>query len=163
VFDPRTHRRLRLLDRKTGPGTADFSQQPAMTMEQCLAAMGIGMSEAEVHLQAGANVLGFGEMGIGNTSSASLLSHLFTGLDLEICTGRGTGISDSMLAHKLAVLKACLAHHGNCCALDAEAGIETALRALQYFGGFEIAAMVGAMLMSARHGAVVLIDGFIAT
>src|SRR5690606_6648486 len=103
------------------------------------------------------------EMGIGNTSSASLLSHLFTGLDLEICTGRGTGISDSMLAHKLAVLKACLAHHGNCCALDAEAGIETALRALQYFGGFEIAAMVGAMLMSARHGAVVLIDGFIAT
>lgn len=156
-------RRFALLDRKIGPGTADFSKQPAMTTEQCLAAIGVGMRESEAHLQTGANVLGFGEMGIGNTSSASMLSHLFTGLDLERCTGRGTGLSDIMLSHKHSVLQACLEYHSECGALAADASPESALRLLQMFGGFEIAAMVGAMLMTARHGAVILVDGFIAT
>ncbi|GAA3963744.1 nicotinate-nucleotide--dimethylbenzimidazole phosphoribosyltransferase [Allohahella marinimesophila] len=162
-FDAKRRRRFPLLDRKMGRGTADFSQHPAMTTEQCLAAIGLGMAESEVHLQAGANVLGFGEMGIGNTSSASILSHLFTGLDLERCTGRGTGLSDIMLAHKHSVLKASLEHHEGSHPLDANSDPATALHLLRYFGGFEIAAMVGAMLMTARHGAVILVDGFIAT
>lgn len=162
-FDAKQRRSLPLLDRKIGPGTADFSKQPAMTTEQCLAAIGLGIAESQVHLQAGANVLGFGEMGIGNTSSASMLSHLFTGIDLERCTGRGTGLSDIMMAHKHSVLKACLEHHLGCRPLTDDSDPEAALRLLQYFGGFEIAAMVGAMLTTARHGAVILVDGFIAT
>ncbi|MBC8085033.1 MAG: nicotinate-nucleotide--dimethylbenzimidazole phosphoribosyltransferase, partial [Hymenobacter sp.] len=98
--------------------------------------------------------LGFGEMGIGNTSAATLLMHRLTGLPLPECLGRGTGLNDAQLTHKAAVLTAAAAQH---------AAITAPLEVLATFGGFEIVQMAGAMLAAAELGLVLLIDGFIAT
>jgi nicotinate-nucleotide--dimethylbenzimidazole phosphoribosyltransferase len=96
----------------------------------------------------------FGEMGIGNTASAALLSHKLTGLNLAALTGRGTGLDDPGLARKRAILASAAARTP--ARLDPE-------RALIEYGGFEIAMMAGAMLGAARADRIVLVDGFIAT
>ena len=98
-------------------------------------------------------MIGFGEMGIGNTSSASLLMQRYTRLPLEICVGKGTGLDDSGLVHKQEILQK---------ALDMHAEIEDPKEVLATFGGFEITMMAGAMLESAVLGRTLLIDGFIA-
>ncbi len=104
----------------------------------------------------GCRVIGFGEMGIGNTASASLLTHQLTGTPLTDCVGRGTGLDDAGLARKQALL-AQAAKRAN---LPPDAD---ALDVLAEFGGFEIAMMSGAMLAAAAHRMLLLIDGFIVT
>ena len=89
--------------RKVAPGTADCSAQPAMSDAQCEVALRHG---AELVRDLPGNALLLGEMGIGNTSSASLLMARLTGESLDVCTGRGTGLDDGALAHKRAVLQA---------------------------------------------------------
>lgn len=144
-----------LINAKIGFGTKNFLTQPAMSAEQCNLAMMQGATLAKQEIDAGTNVLGFGEMGIGNTSSASCLMSVLCELPIEQCVGRGTGLDDSGLARKTELLKKALAKHsireGN------------PLQALATFGGFEIAMMTGAMLGAAQHKAMLLIDGFIAT
>jgi nicotinate-nucleotide--dimethylbenzimidazole phosphoribosyltransferase len=93
-------------------------------------------------------------MGIGNTSSASLLMARLTGESLDLCTGRGTGLSDTALNHKRAVLHEVLLRHPDA---------QTPLEALAAFGGFEIAQMVGAVMQAAAENRVILVDGFITT
>jgi nicotinate-nucleotide--dimethylbenzimidazole phosphoribosyltransferase len=93
-----------------------------------------------------------GEMGIGNTSAAALLLARLTGTDITLCTGRGTGLDDAGLAHKLAVLSAVLQRH---------ASLDDPLEALAAFGGFEIAMLVGAVLQAAAERRVIVVDGFI--
>ncbi len=144
-----------LIDAKIGLGTANFSNQPAMTIEQCLAAITKGKVLAQAEIAAGTNVLGFGEMGIGNTSSAAALMSVLCPLPVSLCAGRGTGLDDMGLQHKIAVLQQALQFHG----LDAS----DPLKVLATFGGFEIAMMTGAMLGAAEKGALLLIDGFIAS
>ena len=100
------------------------------------------------------NALLLGEMGIGNTSSASLLMARLTGESLDVCTGRGTGLDDGALAHKRAVLQEVLARHPDA---------TSPLAALAALGGFEIAQMVGAVLQAATENRVILVDGFITT
>lgn len=139
---------------KVAPGTRNMRHEPAMTAEECEAAMDAGRTLVDGVRHRGCNVVGFGEMGIGNTSSASLLMHRLTGLPLSECVGRGTGVDDAGLAHKIAVLKAVSAQH---------ATIETTMELLTTLGGLEIAAMVGGMLRAAQNGMVILVDGFIAT
>jgi nicotinate-nucleotide--dimethylbenzimidazole phosphoribosyltransferase len=132
-------------------GTADSSQQSAMSEPQCQQAIHNGM--ALVKALPG-NALLLGEMGIGNTSAASLLLARLAGLDIEVCTGAGTGLDAPAVQRKTAILREVLARHPNA---------TTPLDALAAFGGFEIATMVGAVLQAATERRVVVVDGFIAS
>ncbi|WP_020183473.1 nicotinate-nucleotide--dimethylbenzimidazole phosphoribosyltransferase [Methylotenera sp. 1P/1] len=144
-----------LIDAKIGMGTANFLEYPAMTLAQCDVAMTRGAELARSEIAAGCNIMGFGEMGIGNTSSASCLMSVLTGIPITQCVGRGTGLDDAGLANKIHVLTQAIQHHA---LQTTEAHI-----VLSTFGGFEIAMMVGAMLGAAEQEIVLLIDGFIAT
>ncbi len=144
-----------LIDVKIAPGTANYIEQPAMTVARCTQAIEKGASIVLGLAAAGCNVVGFGEMGIGNTASASLLTHCLTGLPLAECVGRGTGLDDAGLARKQDLLEQALVRY---CAAD---GSNDPFKVLAEFGGFEIATMVGAMLAAAEAKMVLLIDGFI--
>lgn len=147
-----------LVDAKIGPGTANYLETPAMTAAERDAALARGRELAHALAANGCNTVGFGEMGIGNTAAASLLTHCLigaaAGADLATITGRGTGLDDAGLARKRALLEQALARGGR----PAEP-----LAALAEYGGFEIAMMAGAMLGAAEKGMLLLIDGFIVT
>lgn len=132
-------------------GTADSSLQPAMSAAQCRQALQNGQQIVD---GLPGNALLLGEMGIGNTSAASLLLARLTGLDIELCTGAGTGLDAPAVQRKTAVLREVLARHPQATA---------PLDALAALGGLEIATMVGAVLQAAQQRRVVLVDGFIAT
>jgi len=140
-----------LQQRKVARGTQDASQGPAMTEAQCRTALDAG---AEVVRSLPGNAVLLGEMGIGNTSSAALLMSCLTGLPIEQCVGRGTGLDDAGVQRKLGVLRQVLARHVQ--------AIEP-LQALAAMGGFEIAMMVGAVLEAAAQNRVIVVDGFIAS
>ncbi len=144
-----------LIDAKIAAGTRNFSSEPAMTAAQCEQAFVSGAKIINEQIAEGCNVFGFGEMGIGNTSSASCLMSILCGLPIEDCVGRGTGLGDAGLAHKTNVLAQAIAHHG----LNGA----DATQVLATFGGFEIAMMAGAMLQVAARQCTLLIDGFITT
>ncbi len=142
-------------DEKIAGGTRNFAHEPAMSAAQCTDALQRGARLVD-ELQAGrCNVLGVGEMGIGNTSSAAVLMHKLTGRPLGECVGRGTGLDAAGLAHKLTTLATAVAAHP-------QVGSEP-LAVLATFGGFEIAQMCGALLRAAEHRMLLLIDGFIAS
>lgn len=141
-------------------GTADFSREPAMSVPQLQHAMEAGARAVEKQVARGCNTIGFGEIGIGNTSAAACLMHRFTGEPIADCVGRGTGLDDTGLARKRDVLTAALALHGP--VLDSIVDpIERAQQTLATFGGFEIAAMTGAFLAAAAKGMTILVDGFV--
>ncbi len=144
-----------LIHAKIGFSTANFLHEPAMSIAQCEQALAAGSVHAQNEIAAGCNVFGFGEMGIGNTSSASCLMSVLCELPIEECVGRGTGLDDAGLVQKIAVLKQAVIFH--------QLHADNALQVLATFGGFEIAMMAGAMLGAAQQKAVLLIDGFIAT
>ena len=130
-------------------GTADSSLGPAMTPTQCAEAVSQGQ---QLLRQLPGNVVLLGEMGIGNTSSAALLLSKLGGLDIERCTGSGTGLDAQGLAHKLQVLQ---------CVLQRHAQAQTPMEVLAAMGGFEIATLVGLTLEAAAQRRVVVVDGFI--
>jgi nicotinate-nucleotide--dimethylbenzimidazole phosphoribosyltransferase len=144
-----------LVDAKIGNSTQNFLKSPAMTAEQCQQAMSKGAELVRAEIQAGSNVLGFGEMGIGNTSAAAALMSVLCELPLEQCVGRGAGQDNAGLTRKLDILRKALEFH--------EVSSEEPLCVLTNLGGFEIAMMVGAMLAAAERKILLLIDGFIAT
>jgi nicotinate-nucleotide--dimethylbenzimidazole phosphoribosyltransferase len=148
-----------LVNAKIAWGTKNFLIEPAMSQAQCLAAIQAGATVVLQQYQQGCNCIGFGEMGIGNTSSAALLMHTLTGLPLVQCVGRGTGLNDVQLAHKLGVLQQAL----SACWRSQSSAQAAALPALNTFGGFEIAMMVGAYLQAAQCGMIIMVDGFIAS
>lgn len=139
----------RLLVRKVAPGTADASAGPAMTAEQCAQALANGM---EVVRGLPGNALLLGEMGIANTSVASLLLARLGGLPLAEVTGAGTGLDAAGIARKCAVLQQ---------ALDVNAEATSPFDALAALGGYEVATMVGAVLQAAAERRVIVVDGFI--
>ncbi|ODS64189.1 MAG: nicotinate-nucleotide--dimethylbenzimidazole phosphoribosyltransferase [Acidovorax sp. SCN 65-108] len=138
-----------LLLRKVAPGTADASVGPAMTAEQCAQAITNGI---EVVRTLPGNALLLGEMGIANTSVASLLLARLAGLPLADVTGAGTGLNAAGIERKRAVLQQ---------ALDANAEATTPLAALAALGGYEVATLVGAVLQAALERRVIVVDGFI--
>ena len=143
-----------LVDAKVRKGTSNFLETTAMTATECRLCLERGEQLAHELPGKDCKVIGFGEMGIGNTSSSSMLIHRVTGLPLESCVGRGTGLDDEGLSRKLGLLeKASRAHPGP----------RNSFEILSAFGGFEIAMMCGAMTASARMGRILLIDGFIAS
>ena len=148
-------KRSGLISNKIAPGTANYIEQPAMTAAQCALAIERGAEISRNLALNTCNLVGFGEMGIGNTASAALITHCLTGLPLADCVGRGTGLDDAGLARKQALLEQALKRY------RAAGGDDEALNVLAEFGGFEIAMMVGAMLAAAEAKMVLLIDGFI--
>lgn len=146
--------RADLIDAKVAMGTRNFAREPAMTMTQCEQALLQGAELAAREVAAGSNVLAFGEMGIANTSAAAALMAALCRLPAEVCVGRGTGLNDAGLRHKLEVIRRALALHRQA---------DTPLAALAAFGGFEMAMMAGAMLQAGQSRTLLLIDGFIAT
>jgi nicotinate-nucleotide--dimethylbenzimidazole phosphoribosyltransferase len=142
--------RAGLIDRKVGRGTRNFASEPAMSSEECATAMRHGM---ELVGALDGNVLGFGEMGIGNTSAAAAIMHKMTGVPVADCVGAGAGLSEAGIAHKQHVIEQAVKRHA----------VSAPLEVLATFGGFEIAMMAGAMLAAAERRMALLIDGFIVT
>ncbi|NBB97394.1 MAG: nicotinate-nucleotide--dimethylbenzimidazole phosphoribosyltransferase [Alphaproteobacteria bacterium] len=140
-----------LVSRRIAPGTRSSLNGPAMTDTELSAALRAG---AQTVAAVRADALAFGEMGIGNTASASLLAHKLTGLPLDTLIGRGTGVDDAGLDRKKDVLSRAAARCGS--ELDPDT-------ALSEYAGFEMAMMAGAMQAAAENGQLVLVDGFIAT
>ncbi len=141
----------RLINRRIGPGTSNSAAEPAMSADRLAAALHAGEALAE---EGDYDALAFGEMGIANTSAATLIGHKLTGAPIAALTGRGTGLNDAALAHKTSVLARAARRTPD--ALSAE---ETLIE----YGGYEIAMMTGAMLGAAGAGRMILVDGFIAT
>lgn len=140
-----------LVIRKIAPGTQDSSQGPAMSAAQCAQAVTHGI---ELVKTLPGNALLLGEMGIGNTSAASLLVARLGGIDVAEVTGAGTGLDAAGIARKTAVLRQALA---------ANAAAAAPLDALAALGGFEIAILTGAVLQAASERRVIVVDGFIAS
>jgi len=147
--------------RRVGAGTANLAAGPAMTRDQAEAALVAGLEVAAGLVEpagSGATLVGIGEMGIANTTSASALACAFTGLSPAEATGRGTGIDDAGLRHKIAVIERALALHG-----PALGDSPDAVDVLARLGGFEIGGLAGVVLGCAAHRVPVLVDGFIAS
>ena len=147
--DPIQHPNL--LSNRIAAGTQNAIEMPAMSVMQSEQAVQAGQ---EIGRSLTTDAACFGEMGIGNTSSATLLAHKVLGISLDVLTGRGTGLDDAGVARKLKLLSA---------AADRTSPILTAEEALTEYGGFEIAMMAGAMMGAANNRKLVLVDGFIAT
>ncbi len=144
----------RLVSLPVARGTRNFATEPAMTRDEAMTALAAGAARVRLHASLGTNVIGFGEMGIANTSSAACLMSRLLGVPIDACVGRGTGLDDQGLAHKRAVLGRALVKHSHAIA---------PLDVLATFGGFEIAMMTGAYLAAASERMTILVDGFIAT
>jgi nicotinate-nucleotide--dimethylbenzimidazole phosphoribosyltransferase len=142
-----------LLIRKIAPGTRNFKKEPAMSDEECLKALDVGQNLAQ---GSDCDLLGVGEMGIGNTSSASALYSLLLDLDPEDTIGAGTGSVGVLLEKKRQVVRDAVLFHR-------KEWDHTPLEALKRVGGFEIAGMTGMILGGARSRIPVVIDGFVAT
>ncbi|CAL2074523.1 nicotinate-nucleotide--dimethylbenzimidazole phosphoribosyltransferase [Tenacibaculum sp. 190524A02b] len=144
-----------LTNAKVAKGTKDYSITKAMSIEQCIEALEKGKKLVRKLYSEGCNCIGFGEMGISNTSSASLLMSYFTNTPIEKCIGRGTGVNDDGLQTKIQTLSNVFNKHIN--------SINNPMDALSTFGGFEIVMLCGAMLEAASLRMTILIDGFIVT
>jgi nicotinate-nucleotide--dimethylbenzimidazole phosphoribosyltransferase len=142
-----------VIDAKIARGTRNMRVEPAMTSEECAATIQKGRELVQDEAAKGCNIIGFGEMGIGNTSASSLLMHRFLNIPIVECTGAGTGSHGEQLTRKMQILKEVSEKY------DPKTPAET----LATFGGLEIAMMVGAMLEARDQNMILLIDGFIAT
>ncbi|RZJ20821.1 MAG: nicotinate-nucleotide--dimethylbenzimidazole phosphoribosyltransferase [Acinetobacter sp.] len=138
------------------PGTANFAKQPAMTEAQCIEAMNLGRESVEQAVANGASIYVAGEMGIGNTCSASAVACFLLNEPAEQLTGVGTGIREEQLNHKKNVINQAIALHQEYVGNDA-------FKALCAVGGLEVAAMVGAYIRCAQLGLPMVVDGFITT
>lgn len=154
----RESERPKLISHKIGYGTGNYLEGSAMTTDEPGKALEAGRSVVRDLAGQGCNCIGFGEMGIGNTSSASLIMSYITGIPVEECSGRGTGASDEQLEKKKEVLRQTFRLH-----LPAIAANPDAMTILEHVGGFEIAMMTGAFLQAAEERMIILVDGFIAT
>ena len=143
--------RPQLLNCKIANGSADSLSGPAMTAAQCQQALTNGASIVQ---SLPGNALLLGEMGIGNTSAASLLMARLCGLSITDCTGAGTGLKPDAIGRKAAVLQQ---------VLDRHASATAPLAALAAMGGLEIATMVGSVLQAAAESRVIVVDGFISS
>lgn len=142
-----------LLVRKVALGTNDLSVEPAMSRVQAQAALESGITVADELIHADVDVIATGDMGIGNTTAASAITAAITGRAVAEVTGRGTGVDDVRLAHKLALIEQALARHHP----DPADGLQV----LATVGGFEIGGLAGVMLGAAARQVPIVIDGFI--
>ena len=143
-----------LLDFKVRKGTRNFAIEPAMTHDECLLAMSNGSKLIEKLHSEGTNIVGFGEMGIGNTTSATALLCKYGNYSAQQATGAGTGLDSDGIKHKASVIEKALKLHQE---------IKKPIEILATFGGYEIATICGAILKAAELKMTIMSDGFIAT
>ena len=143
-----------IIDRKIRKSTRNFLHEPAMTRDEFHLAIERGAGIVEDVAAAGCNVVSFGEMGSGNTSSSSMWMHFFTGIPLADCVGAGAGLDSPGIRHKLDVLTRAAANY---------AGDGSPEDIMSWFGGYEMVMAVGGMLKAAELGMVIIVDGFIMT
>lgn len=141
-----------LINAKIAKGTQSFLHAPAMSETELQLCFEKGKAIVENIAKTGSNCIGFGEMGIGNTSTASVLMSLLTGFSIEECVGKGTGVEDQKLLQKQEFLKK---------AIENYSGQGDLKEQLAYFGGFEIIQMAGGMLTAFENKMLILVDGFI--
>ena len=144
----------RLFNVKVRKASRNFLKEPAMTFEECNQALQNGRDVVALFAEKGSNVIGFGEMGIGNTSPATALLSVFTGTPIEACTGPGCGLDDEGVKHKASVLRKAIERHGI---------PKKPEEILATYGGLEIATIAGGMLEAAQQRMLILVDGFITT
>ncbi len=142
-----------LLNIPVGKGTKNFLFEPAMSQQELSEALQKGKNVVNDLYKNGCNCIGFGEMGIANTSSAAVLMHLFTGHILKDCVGRGTGLDDKGLENKVNILNEAVSKHQ----------VEIWEEIMFTFSGFEIAMICGAVLQATEQNMLIMVDGFIAT
>jgi len=143
----------KLLSRKIGPGTKDMALGPAMSIKQAVTAIETGIEILNSEVARGLDIVGTGDMGIGNTTPSSAICAVMTGRPVAEVTGRGTGIDDKVLAHKVEVInKALKLNHPD---------PKKPLEVLAKIGGFEIGGLAGVILASAASRIPVIIDGFV--
>jgi nicotinate-nucleotide--dimethylbenzimidazole phosphoribosyltransferase len=149
-----------LLDRKVRRGTRNMLHEPAMSKKEMLQALHVGLQLASVAHANGQTLIAVGEMGIGNTTSASAITAALTGQVPATVTGKGAGLEKSAHEHKIQVVDAILRKHfgENPCASEVPP-----LEILRCVGGLEIAAMVGLVVGAARHRIPIITDGFISS
>ena len=138
---------------KIGRGTANMAQGPAMSRQQAVQCIETGIETAQEQIAEGADLLACGDMGIGNTTPSSAITAVITGADPAVTTGRGTGINDYVLEHKITVIKRAIKSNEP----DPKDGMDV----LAKIGGFEIGVLAGAMLGAASRRRPVVVDGFI--
>ena len=143
-----------LTNAKIAHGTKSFLKEKAMTENQLQQCFDKGAEIVNQIFKNRCNIIGFGEMGIGNTSSATMLMSYICNLPIEKCVGRGAGLDDLQFENKITILKQAKIFHGH---------LENPKEVLQTFGGFEIAQMCGAMLSAFENNMLILVDGFIAS
>jgi nicotinate-nucleotide--dimethylbenzimidazole phosphoribosyltransferase len=145
---------LNLISAKIGKGTQSFLRGPAMSKTEMELCFEKGSAIVGTIAKTGSNCIGFGEMGIGNTASASVLMSVLMELPIEDCVGKGTGVNDEKLKFKQEILKKALENYQGSVDLDSK---------LAYFGGFEIMQMAGGMLQAYQNNMLILVDGFISS
>ncbi|PYN45846.1 MAG: nicotinate-nucleotide--dimethylbenzimidazole phosphoribosyltransferase [Candidatus Rokuibacteriota bacterium] len=143
-----------LVECPIGPGTANIAAGPAMTREHAIRAIETGARLAQEAMDAGADLLATGEMGIGNTTAASAITAAITGAPAEQVTGRGTGVDEATLTRKVAAVRRALEVNRP----DPRDGLDV----LAKVGGFEIGGLTGVILAGAARRVPVALDGFIA-
>jgi nicotinate-nucleotide--dimethylbenzimidazole phosphoribosyltransferase len=143
----------RLVAKKIAYGTANMAKGPAMTNEDAVRSIDAGIAVFESEAKKGVDIVGVGDMGIGNTTPSSAIAAVITGEEVEKVTGRGTGIDDAGLRKKIKAIEEAikLNNPNNKDAIDVLAKV----------GGFEIGGMAGVILAAASHRVPVVIDGFI--
>lgn len=142
-----------LIQRKIAPGARNFLHEPAMTREQALRALDAGATLAQDAAREGIGLLGTGDMGIGNTTASAAITAVMTGEPVGAVTGRGTGIDEDRLRHKIGVIEAALALH--------RPNPDDAVAVLAAVGGFEIAGIAGLIVGGAAARIPIVLDGFI--
>lgn len=143
-----------LINNKIGKGTQSFLYEPAMSTRQVHECLNKGTEVVNKIVITGCNTIGFGEMGIGNTSSASVLMSLLCNIPIEQCIGNGTGVDNKKLTQKHSILKQAISNYD---------GDYMLYNILSYFGGFEIIQMAGGMLEAFKNNMLILVDGFISS
>ncbi|MBO0910550.1 MAG: nicotinate-nucleotide--dimethylbenzimidazole phosphoribosyltransferase [Acidobacteria bacterium] len=147
-----------MLDRKVRRGTRNMLHEPAMSEEELDRSLEVGLDLAESVSEKRSALVAVGEMGIGNTTSASAITALLTRQAPALVTGKGAGLNPEAYARKIGVVESVVARH-----FPGGEGSSDPLRVLRSVGGLEIAAMTGMMLGAARHRMAVVVDGFIST
>jgi nicotinate-nucleotide--dimethylbenzimidazole phosphoribosyltransferase len=143
----------KLLERKVARGTRNMLEAPAMTHEELRRGLEVGIEAANLMIDKGVNLIAGGDMGIGNTTAATAIISVMTGIGVAELTGRGTGVDDAGLQRKIEVIEKVIALH--------QVKKEEPLELLRCVGGLEIAAMTGFYLASAARRVAIVLDGFV--
>ncbi|TAF43509.1 MAG: nicotinate-nucleotide--dimethylbenzimidazole phosphoribosyltransferase [Sphingobacteriales bacterium] len=144
---------LAIKNLKIAYGTRNFLHEPAMLTDELFSAFNKADTLVNEIFSSGSNCIAFGEMGIGNTSAAAIIMNKITGIAIEECAGKGTGLSNEGLVHKIMILKKAMLKHQT----------KSVESILQTFGGFEIAMIYQSILKAAENKMLIIIDGFIVT